>query len=96
MTLNIPSTSVRSKYLKTLPVGTVYKDPKAGYNYEFTEKKLNNTLIRAAVAYLGSEKQPISLDVPEEFLKVEHPHKANVMKLMKNRLMIYRRKIGDY
>ena len=50
MTLNIPSTSVRSKYLKTLPVGTVYKDPKSGYNYEVTEKKLNNTLIKAAVA----------------------------------------------
>ena len=87
MTLNIPSTSVRSKYFKTLPVGTVYKDPKSCYNYQVTEKKLNNTLIKAAVAYLGSDKQPISLDVPDEFLKVEHPHKANVMKLMKSRLM---------
>jgi hypothetical protein len=26
-------------------------------------------------------------NVPEEYLKIEHPHKANVMKLMKNRLM---------
>ena len=25
--------------------------------------------------------------MPEEFLKIEHPHKANAMKLMKNRLM---------
>jgi hypothetical protein len=87
MTLNIPSTSVRSKYLKTLPVGCVYKDPKSGYNYRVIEKKLNNTLIKTAIAYLGSE-QPISLEeISEEFLKIEHPNKANVMKLMKNQLM---------
>jgi hypothetical protein len=88
MTLNIPSTSLRSKYLKTLPVGTVYKDPKSGYNYKVTEKKLNNTLIKVAVAYLGSDIEPISLqDVTEEYLKIEHPQKANIMKLMKNRLI---------
>ena len=33
MTISIPSISVRSKYLKTLKGGTVYKDPKSD-NYE--------------------------------------------------------------
>ena len=85
MTLNIPSASVRSN---TLPVGCVYKDPKSGYNYQVIEKILNNSLVKTAIAYLGSDEQPISLEeVPEEFLKIEHPNKANVMKLMKNRLM---------
>jgi hypothetical protein len=65
----------------------VYKDPKSGYNYQVIEKKLNNTLIKTAIAFLGLE-QPISLEeIPKEFLKIEHPNKANVMKLMKNRLM---------
>jgi hypothetical protein len=89
MTLSIPATSLRSKYIKTLPVGCCYKDPKSGYNYQVIEKKLNNTLVKVAVACIGSDKQVITLDdVPDEFFKLEHPQKANIMKVMKNRLMI--------
>jgi hypothetical protein len=86
MTLNTPSTSLI--HLITLPEETVYKEPKYGYNYQVTEKKLNNTFIKVAVAYLGSDREPISLeDVTEEYLKIENPHKANIMKLKKNRLI---------
>ena len=66
MTLNIPSTSVRSKYLKTLPIGTVYVDPKSGYNFEVIEKKIKNSLTKVAVVYLGSDKDPILVqEVPK-------------------------------
>ena len=51
------------------------------------EKKIKNSLTKVAVVYLGSEKDPILLkEVPEEHLKIEHPHKENVMKLMKSRM----------
>ena len=59
MPLNIPSTSVRSKYLKTLAVGTVYKDPKSGYNYEVVEKKLNSSLVKVSIPVLCQIFNPI-------------------------------------
>ena len=66
MTLNIPSTCLRSKYLKKLPIGTCFTDPKSGYNYEIVEKKLNDTLVKVAIPYLASEKEPITLsDIPK-------------------------------
>jgi hypothetical protein len=78
MALNIPSTSVRSKHLKTLPVGCVFKDPKSGYNYEVVQKRLNDGLIKAAVAYIGSEKEAIPLeDVPVKYLKIDNPQRTN-------------------
>ena len=88
MTLNIPSTSVRSKYLKRLPVVTVYKDPKSKFNYEDIEKQMNNSLVKVAVPYLSSEKQPILLDeIPAEYLKLDSVPKANILKSIKIRLM---------
>ena len=33
MTITIPSTTVKSRYIKTLAVGTVYKDPRNNYTY---------------------------------------------------------------
>ena len=88
MTLNIPSTSVRSKYLKRLPVVTVYKDPKSKFNYEDIEKQMNNSLVKVAVPYLSSEKQPILLDeIPAEYLKLDSVPKANILKSNKIRLM---------
>ena len=87
MTLNIPSTCLRSKYLKKLPIGTCFVDPKSGYNYEIVEKKLNDTLVKVAVPYLASEKEPITLsDIPKEYLKLDTVPKANILKSMKNKL----------
>lgn len=62
MTLNIPSTSLRAKYLKTLPINTVYIDPKNGQNYKVVERKLNNSLIKAAEHYLGNDIEPTVLE----------------------------------
>ena len=88
MALNIPSTSIRSNYVKKLKVGTVYTDPKTRYNYQVIEKKMNNSLVKVAVAYLGGDIEPILLqDVPEEYLKIDQPQKPNVMKLMKNKII---------
>jgi hypothetical protein len=87
MTLNIPSTSVRSKYLKRLPVGCIFVDPKSGYNYEVVEKQLNETLVKVAMPYLSSDKQPIELNgIPKEYLKLDSVPKANILKSMKSRL----------
>jgi hypothetical protein len=84
----IPSTSVRSKYLKRLPIGTVYKDPKSGYNYKVTEKKMNENMIKIAIPCLSAEEQPIILaDLPKEFLKQDSAPKANIFKSMKIRLI---------
>jgi len=88
MPLNIPSTSVRSKYLRRLPVGCTFVDPKSGYKYKVVEKKIKNTLVKVAVPYLASDREPILLeDIPKEFLKLDAPPKANIMKLMKARVM---------
>jgi len=68
--------------------GCTFVDPKSGYKYEVTEKKMNNTLVKVAVPYLASDREPITLeDIPKEFLKLDSVPKANIMKLMKNRLM---------
>lgn len=84
----IPSTSVRSKYFKRLPIGTVYKDPKSEYNYKVTEKKMNENMIKIAIPYLSSEEKPIILnDLPKEFLKQDSVPKANIFKSMKIKLI---------
>ena len=40
----IPSTTVKSRFLKTLPVGTIYKDPRNNHIYIIEEKKINECL----------------------------------------------------
>ena len=72
MTLNIPSTSLRSQYLKKLKVGTVYADPTTGYFYQVIEKQLNNSLIKVAVPSFDGSKAIQLDDVPEQFLKVQN------------------------
>jgi hypothetical protein len=62
--LNLPSTTVKSKYLKCLPIQTTYQDPLNGYFYRVIEKECNSSLIKAAV--------PSFDDVPEKFLKLQN------------------------
>ena len=84
MTITLPSTSIKAKYLRTIPVSSVYRDPN-GYNYQVVEKKMNNSLIKSAQHYLGQEIEPIILqDIPEDMLKKDNPNKANITKLMKS------------
>ena len=83
--LKIPATKVRSKFLKSLPLGTCFLDPTTNYAYQVIEKKLNNTLVKTAVPYLGKE-EPIELDVPLNMLKQANPVKANISKIMKSKI----------
>jgi hypothetical protein len=56
MKLVIPSSSVKSNYLRTLPIGTVFQDPTNTYKYKVEEKKVNNTMTKVAVPFLGPEQ----------------------------------------
>ena len=86
MTITLPSTSIKAKYLRTIPVSSVFRDPN-GYNYQVVEKKMNNSLIKSAQHYLGHDIEPIILqDVPEDMLKKDNPNKANITKLMKSKI----------
>ena len=49
MKLTIPLTTVKSRFLKTLPVGTIYKDPRNGHSYIIEEKKINECLSKTGV-----------------------------------------------
>ena len=87
MTLSLPSTSIRSSFLKRIPLLSVYKDPRTGYLFQVQEKKLNNTFVRTAVHYMGNDIEPVELgEIPHEMLKVENPTRANVAHLMKNKI----------
>lgn len=87
MSLIIPSCNVKSKFLKSLPVGTVFEDPRNHYNYEIIEKKINSTLSKVAVPYISGDKEPIQISVPERHLKLEHPQRANIMQYMKQKIL---------
>lgn len=87
MSLHIPSCNVKSKFLKSLPVGTVFRDPRNHYHYEIVEKKVNMTLSKAALPYIDGTKQPIDINVPDKFLKLENPNRANILSFMKQRLL---------
>jgi hypothetical protein len=55
MKLTIPSTTIKSRFLKTLPVGTIYKDPRNGDSYIIEEKKINECLSKTGVPYIDSD-----------------------------------------
>ena len=94
MSLHIPSCNVKSKFLKSLPVGTVFRDPRNNYNYEIVEKKINSTLTKAALPYIGTQ-QPTDVDVPDKYLKLENPNRANILSFMKQRLAELEQINGD-
>ena len=84
MKLTIPSTTVKSRFLKTLPVGIIYKDPR---NDIIEEKKINECLSKTGVPYIGSDA-PIEIQVPDKYMymKLDNPKRANIMALMKDKL----------
>jgi hypothetical protein len=81
----IPSTTVKSRFLKTLPVGTIYKDPRNNHVYIIEEKKINECLSKIGTPYLGSEPC-IEIQVPDKYMKLDNPKRANVLSLMKEKL----------
>jgi hypothetical protein len=78
MKLTIPSTTVKSRFLKTLPVGTIYKDPRNGHSYIIEEKKINECLSKTGVPYIGSDA-PIEIQVPDKYMKLDNPKRANII-----------------
>ncbi len=79
------STTVKSRFLQTLPVGTIYKDPRNGHSYIIEEKKINECLSKTGVPYIGSDA-PIEIQVPDKYMKLDNPKRANIMALMKDKL----------
>ena len=82
----IPATSLRSKYLKSLPINTVYLD-KNGHKYQVQEKRINQTLTKVGANYFGDE-QPIDLpdDLDPKHLKSQNTNRISIMTIMKERL----------
>lgn len=87
MTLSIPSTTLRAKYIRTLPINLVYKDPKNDQKYIIVEWKLNNSFIKTAEPYFEDKIEPMVLEnIPEDMMKIENPIKANPNKLLKSKI----------
>ena len=84
--ITLPSCSLRSKYLKTLPVHQIFNDPKTGHKYQVQEKRVGNSLVKVAVNYLGNEDGIILEDIPESMFKLQNPTRANITQLMKSKI----------
>ena len=82
MKLSIPSTSVKARFFKTLPLGTIYKDPRNGYAYEVKERKQGQTFTKTGEPYIGSA-QPVTVEVADTLLKQLNPQRTNIMRTMK-------------
>jgi hypothetical protein len=67
MTLSIPSTTLRAKYIRTLPINSVYKDPKNDQNYIVVERKLNNSFLKQQSRILNIKSKQWFLKI---FLKI--------------------------
>ncbi|KAI8892017.1 hypothetical protein BC833DRAFT_408032 [Globomyces pollinis-pini] len=83
MQLVIPFSTLRSKYIRTIPIGSVIKDPLNGHSYIIEEKKLNNAL------------KATEITVEEKHLKLVNPKRANVNALMKNRISELEAKVQE-
>ncbi|KAI8830644.1 hypothetical protein BJ741DRAFT_537486 [Chytriomyces cf. hyalinus JEL632] len=64
---------------------TIYKDPRNEHHYEVQECKINTTLSKVGVPYFGSN-QAIDIDVPDKWMKMVNPVRANINQSMKERI----------
>ena len=85
MKLSIPSTSFKARFLKTLPIGTVYKDPRNGHSYSVEERKQGQSFSKIGVPYIGSV-EPIIVEVADTLLKQLNPQRTNIMTSMKAKI----------
>ena len=53
MKLTIPSTTIKAKFLKTLPINTIYQDSRNEYAYQVVGKECGGSLTKMAVPYIG-------------------------------------------
>ncbi|KAJ3030364.1 UNVERIFIED_CONTAM: hypothetical protein HDU68_009289 [Siphonaria sp. JEL0065] len=95
MTVTIPSTIVRNRFLKALPIGTIYKDPRNEHHYEVQERKINTTLSKVGVPYFGSN-EPTLIEVPDKWMKMVNPTQNGRSSILAPVLMFrFRRDIID-
>lgn len=88
----LPSTSLRTKYIRSLPIGCLFIDPRTNLVYKVIEKRLSsNSYAKVAVNHVNAhagDPEPIKLeDVPESMFKCENLNKANINKSMKNKIL---------
>ena len=95
MKVVIPSTTVRAKFLKTMPVGTVYNDPGNSHKYKVEEKMAGSALTKIGVACFGDEES-IDIDVPEKLIKLVNPKRCNIMTQMKLRITALEQEIQTF
>ena len=79
MTFHIPSTTVKSKYLKSVPFSTGFQDN--DYSYQVIERDINSALSKTitVVASYSGTKEAITIVFPDKYLKLENPKRANIM-----------------
>ncbi len=59
--------------------------PQNGYSYIIEEKKINECLSKTGMPYISSDA-PIEIQVPDKYMKLDNPKRANIMTLMKDKL----------
>lgn len=83
--INLPATTVKCKYLKCLPIKTVYQDPLNKFFYQVIERECNSSLVKSAVPSFDGSKA-IQIDVPSKYLKLQNTNRPNINALLKQRL----------
>jgi hypothetical protein len=86
MKLTIPSTTVKSHFLRTLAINTIYKDPRNSQLYQIQEKKLGNSYVKSAIPYFGTDDYIQLEDIPDKCLKQENTVRGKIMTTMKQRI----------
>ncbi len=70
MTLTAPSTTVKAHFLRPLPIGTVYRDPRNNHLYEVKEKRVGKAYSKIGVPYFGTT-EPVELeDIQDKHLNL--------------------------
>ncbi|KAJ3088324.1 hypothetical protein HK100_008075, partial [Physocladia obscura] len=62
------------------------RHPRNEHTYEVQERKINSTLSKVGVPYFGSN-EPIVIDVPEKWMKMVNPTRANINQSMKEQII---------
>ena len=81
----IPSTTLKAKYLRNLPIQTCYLDSN-GHKYRVEERLVRGCLSKFGVAYFGENECKVLEDIPIDMLKVSNPKRGNIMLTMKSKL----------
>ena len=79
----IPSTTLKAKYLRILPIQTCYLDSN-GHKCGVEERLIRGCLSKVGVAYFGENECKVLEDIPVDMFKVPNPKRGNIMLTMKS------------